>query len=82
MTTPSEDGKDKPHGPVSPRFMRHYYGAGGYVENPEHVMEDMLEAAYWEFDARRKGYSQWKGMPQSERDAFKAVARGLMRRSK
>ena len=62
--------------------MRHHYGPSGYVEKPETVMEEMLEAAFWEFDARRKGYSDWKGMPQSERDAFKAVARGLMRRSK
>ena len=31
------------------------------------------ESMYWEFDARKKGYGKWKGIPQSERDAFKAV---------
>lgn len=39
--------------------------------------DDPAEAAYWEFDARRSGYNQWKGMPMSERDAFKAVVRKL-----
>lgn len=36
-------------------------------------LNDPGEAAFWEFDARRKGYGQWKQTPQSERDAFKAV---------
>ena len=33
---------------------------------------DRAEVAYWYFDARRKGYDQWKLQPQSERAAFKA----------
>lgn len=32
---------------------------------------DPLEAVFWEFDARRKGYGDWASHPQSERDAFK-----------
>ena len=40
--------------------------------------DDPAEAAYWEFDARRSGNGQWRGMPMSERDAFKAVARKLL----
>jgi len=39
---------------------------------------EVLEQAYWEFDSRRKGYGKWKGMPQAERDAFKAVVRGIL----
>jgi hypothetical protein len=39
--------------------------------------EDQLEAAYWNFDARRSGYSEWTNNPQSERDAFKQVIRKL-----
>lgn len=39
---------------------------------------DPLEVAYWRFDARRKGDGQWKGAPQSERDAFKAEMRTLL----
>lgn len=35
------------------------------------------ESAYWRFDARRKGLAEWKGMPMSERDAFKAEYRSL-----
>lgn len=47
---------------------------------PKHLLahEDPAEAAYWEMDARIKGYGEWKGRPQSERDAFKAVACQLM----
>lgn len=37
----------------------------------EGVIADFAEEAYWRFDARRKGYSEWKGHPQSEREAFK-----------
>jgi hypothetical protein len=29
------DEKDWPHGPVSERFMRHHYGASGYVPEQE-----------------------------------------------
>jgi hypothetical protein len=36
---------------------------------------ELLEIMYWEFDARRKGYGEYKHRPQSERDAFKAVIR-------
>lgn len=67
---------------MSERGMHKAFGPSGYVENPDAVLDDMAEAAYWEFDARRKGDGKWKGMPQSERDAFKAVARGLIRRTK
>lgn len=66
---------------VSERNMRNAYGPSGYVADPERVLEDMAELAYWEFDARRAGMGKWKGIPQSERDAFKAVARGLIRRA-
>jgi hypothetical protein len=41
-------------------------------------VNDKLEQAYWEFDARHKGYGQWRNAPQSERDAFKAVVRTLV----
>jgi addiction module HigA family antidote len=36
--------------------------------------EDAAEAAYWEFDARRKGIGQFAKMQMSERDAFKLMA--------
>ena len=62
--------------------MRKAFGPSGYVENPDAVIDDMTEAAYWEFDARRKGHGQWKSVHQSERDAFKAVARRLIRRTR
>ena len=35
-------------------------------------MSDAAEESYWRFDARRKGYGEWKETPQSERDAYKA----------
>lgn len=35
-------------------------------------MTDAAEEAYWRFDARRRGYGEWKETPQSERDAFKS----------
>lgn len=41
----------------------------------ERLTEDAAEQAYWQFDARRKGLSEWRGMPMSERDAFKAEFR-------
>ncbi len=43
------------------------------------TIDAAAEAAYWQFDARRKGYAEWRGAPQSERDAFKAEARALAR---
>lgn len=42
------------------------------------ALDEIIERAYWEFDARRSGYGQWKGIPQSERDAFKQVVRNLL----
>ena len=36
------------------------------------------EAAYWRFDARRKGIGDWSGAPMAERDAFKAEYRGAI----
>lgn len=40
--------------------------------------EAALEAAYWNFDARRSGINEWKHRPQSERDAFKNSLRALL----
>ena len=45
----------------------------------EQDVEDDIEAAYWHFDARKKGLNEWAYAPQSERDAFKAEARKLVR---
>jgi len=39
--------------------------------------EGALELAFWKMDARIKGYGEWQGIPQSPRDAFKAVVREL-----
>jgi hypothetical protein len=39
--------------------------------------EELLESAFWDFDARRRGDGEYKGHPQSERDAFKQVMSGL-----
>ena len=44
---------------------------------PAAISEDDLEAAYWNFDARKKGYGEFKGRPQSERDAYKWSLRGV-----
>ena len=51
------------------------------LEEPvqEQDIEDAIEAAYWHFDARRSGLNEWASAPQSERDAFKAEARKLVR---
>ena len=40
--------------------------------------DDAIEAAYWDFDARHKGYGPHKTTPQSERDAFKWAVRALL----
>lgn len=40
--------------------------------------EDRIEAAYWRFDARHKGYGPWLLAPMSERDAFKAEMRNTL----
>jgi hypothetical protein len=42
------------------------------------LLEDAIEKAYWNFDARKKGYSKWRNLPQSERDAFKAEVRQVL----
>ena len=42
-------------------------------------VEDAIEAAYWQFDCRKNGLNEWASAPQSERDAFKAEARKLVR---
>lgn len=44
--------------------------------------EERLEAAYWNFDARRKGYGRWKNSRMSERDAFKAEMRNAIEAEK
>ena len=44
----------------------------------EHDFEDKLEQAYWEFDSAKSGNGKYKGHPQSERDAFKMMVRGLI----
>ena len=49
--------------------------SGGYEAEPE---EDRIEAAYWRFDARHKGYGKWKTAPMSEREAFKAEMRNAL----
>lgn len=49
--------------------------SGGIEGGPE---EERIEAAYWRFDARHKGYGQWKKAPMSERDAFKAEMRNAL----
>lgn len=57
--------------------LRHAIDAGQVVLPEPPVMRCTLntdpgEIAYWNFDARKKGYAEWNGRPQSERDAFKA----------
>ena len=49
--------------------------SGGAEGGPE---EDRIEAAFWRFDARHKGYGQWRQAPMSERDAFKAEMRNAL----
>ena len=53
----------------------HATPSGGREAGPE---EDRIEAAYWRFDARHKGYGQWKQAPMSERAAFKAEMRNAL----
>ena len=43
------------------------------------TIDDAIEAAYWQFDAMRKGLNEWSKSPKSERDAFKLVCWGLSR---
>jgi hypothetical protein len=53
--------------------------SGGTEAGPE---EERIEAAYWRFDGRHKGYGQWEQAPQSERDAFKAEMRNALNAEK
>lgn len=57
----------------------HATPSGGQEAGPQ---EARIEAAYWCFDARRSGYSQWKTAPMSERDAFKAEMRNALEAEK
>lgn len=57
----------------------HATPSGGQEAGPQ---DDRIEAAYWRFDARHKGYSQWKTAPMSERDAFKAEMRNALEAEK
>lgn len=41
-------------------------------------LSEMLEDAYWEFDAREKGYGRWKLNRQSGRDAFKQTVAAIL----
>lgn len=52
------------------------------ILSPEQIaaMDETIEAAYWQFDARRSGDGAWKGVPMAERDAFKASVRMLLAR--
>ena len=47
------------------------------AEAPAQDFEDALEQAFWDFDARHKGYKKTI-RPISERDAFKQVLRNFM----
>ena len=40
-------------------------------------MEEYIEELYWEFDAEKGGYGEYKDHPQSERDAFKHMMRKM-----
>ena len=57
----------------------HAMPSGGQEAGPQ---EDRIEAAYWRFDARHKGYGQWKQAPRSERDAFKSEMRNALEAEK
>lgn len=48
------------------------------AEAGESLTDERIEAAYWEFDARHKGYPPFKGLPETERDAFKHTIRRLL----
>jgi hypothetical protein len=64
-----------PQQPAAQPVIDHAEASGGIEGGPQ---EDRIEAAYWRFDARRKGYEQWKKAPMSERDAFKAEMRNAL----
>lgn len=65
--------------PAAQPVIDHAEASGGIEGGPQ---EDRIEAAYWRFDARRKGYEQWKKAPMSERDAFKAELRNALEAEK
>lgn len=44
-----------------------------------HEVEKNIEYLYWLFDSMRNGENEFKGHPQSERDAFKGCMRKLLR---
>jgi len=71
-------GKPRTAPPAAPAD-DHATPSGGQEAGPQ---EDRIEAAYWRFDARHKGYSQWKTAPMSERDAFKAEMRNALEAEK
>lgn len=49
-----------------------------YMPSEFGIDDNLTEAAYWTYDARVKGYSEFKICPQTERDAFKTEARKLI----
>jgi len=75
MPLPAAPGAAPPAAPADD----HATPSGGQEAGPQ---EDRIEAAYWRFDARHKGYSQWKTAPMSERDAFKAEMRNALESEK
>lgn len=47
---------------------------------PVDDMEDAIEKAYWEFDAKKNGYGKYALNTKSERDAFKSEMRKAIRK--
>lgn len=45
-------------------------------DDTDHSFEQLIEQAYWEFDAKRNGSENRS--PIAERDAFKQICRGLV----
>ena len=88
-TKPNAQPSDKPPQDVEPLYRKTVRADGSFLfercdELPERAepsdqdFEDKLEAAYWQFDSRRRGLTEWKGLPQSERDAFKNEVRTFL----
>jgi len=70
-TLPAQDDESKR---LAERIAAALNAQAGAVE----ATEDAIEKAYWEFDARKRGYGKrCFGGPQSERDAFKWAVRAL-----
>lgn len=42
------------------------------------MSDDIIEQAYWKFDAMRNGYAEWSNLPKSERDAFKLACTSVV----